>query len=142
MLDFSNKEFVRSFHWSDISCDREMETTEIVLGRTYTKHGKGTATTIVVDCWKVWDPSVKLNKFVYFGGVARQHPNDTKITLKEGLEVAEEKAFTNPDFMFTFQDLVDIDVIVSLMEVYASGVPMEMIRTSEEKNMMELEQAL
>ena len=66
MLDFSNKEFVRSFHWSDISCDREMETTEIVLGRTYTKHGKGTATTVVVDCWKVWDPSVKLNKFVYY----------------------------------------------------------------------------
>ena len=114
-----------------------MKTTEIVMGRTYTKHGKGTATTVVVDCWKVWDPSVKLNKFVYFGGVARQHPNDTKITLKEGLEVAAEKAFTNPDFMFTFQDLVDIDVIVSLMEVYASGVPKEMIRTSEEKYMME-----
>ena len=39
--------------------------------------------------------------------------------------------------MFTFQDLVDIDVIISLMEVYASGVPKEMIRTSEEKYMME-----
>lgn len=133
MLDYSTKEFVRSFHWSDMSDDRELVKTEVVLGRTYYKIGKGTATTVVTDCWKVYDPSVKLFKYVYFGGVARQHPDDTEITLKTGLEIAEEKAFTNPDFIFTFNDFVEISLVVDLMKTYASGIPMQMIRTSEEK---------
>jgi hypothetical protein len=141
MLDFSTKEFVRSFHSSDIKDERYAEKTEVVLGRTITKQGRCTATTVVVDLWKVFDPSVKLYKFVYLGGVARQHPNDTEISLKTGLEAAEEKAFSNPDFKCIFPEILEVADVVALMNFYISCMPIEFIRTKEEKAIMEIEKS-
>lgn len=132
MLDFSIKEFVRSFHYSNLNEDREYSNEEKIFGRTYTKYGKHTATTVVVNLWKVYDPSVKQSKYVYLGGVARQHPNDNVVTLKEGLEIAEEKAFIEPEIMWIYPEQVCIPCMIDMIRNYVWLMPKEFVRTKEE----------
>lgn len=132
MLDYNTKELVRSYHYNTTKEDRYYKKQEVINGRTYDKYGVATVTSMVVDLWKVYDPSVKLNKYVYVGGISRQHPNDTQIDVERGYELAHENAFINPVFKMEFQNMVSTELIVNLMKMYILGLPIEFIRTRQE----------
>jgi hypothetical protein len=82
--------------------------------------------------WKVYDPSVKRSKYVYIGGVSRQHPNDTAVDIEMGYEVAHENAFSNPSFRFEYDEPVETVQVLDMMRLYTYGLPIEFIRTREE----------
>ena len=81
---------------------------------------------------KVYDPSVKSSKYVYLGGVARQHPNDHVITAEEGYEMANLNANLNPTIVLTYDTPADTRTLIQMMELYVMGLPKEFIRTKEE----------
>lgn len=136
MLDYTNKEFVRSFCISDFRHDRTTKANVIINGRHYTKHGTYCATTLVANHWKVFDPSVEQFKHVYLVGVARQHPNDNNIRYSDGVEIAEENAFANPCMMLIFEKALSFEDIENFMWKYLELQPIQFIRTKEEKNCM------
>jgi hypothetical protein len=136
MLDYNTKELIRTYHYNTAKEDRYYVKREVINGRTYDKYGVATVISMVVDLWKVYDPSVKLYKFVYVGGVSRQHPNDSQIDLEVGYELAHENAFVNPVFKMEFNAPIETNLVVTMMENYICGLPIEFIRTREEKNIL------
>ena len=88
MLNYGAKEFVRSYYYSDMKQQRFHVKRDIVNGRLCERFGTHTATTVILNMYKVYDPSVKSSKYVYLGGVARQHPNDHVITAEEEVILA------------------------------------------------------
>ena len=132
MLDFSNKEFVRSFTYSNLKKDRRIAKEEVILGRKYIKEGTMCATTMVCDCWKVYDPSVERFKYVYLAGVARQHPMDIMVKYSDGVEIAHENAMTNPVLTMIYNDPVSFEFVEYMMEAYVSSLPIQMVKTRKE----------
>lgn len=132
MLDFNNKELIHSFVISDLRQDRSHSKREIILGRTYTKFGIACATTMVTDCWKVYDPSVEQYKYVYLSGVARQHPEDINIKYSDGVELAHEMAFANPVMKFVYNKPASYENIELMMWQYIAGLPVEFVKTQKE----------
>lgn len=132
MLDFSNKEFVRSFTYSNLKNDRHVCKDEVILGRKHTKHGIACATTMVCDCWKVYDPSVERFRYVYLAGVARQHPKDILVKYSDGVEIAHEKAMTDPVMKLVFDDPVAFEYIEWMMQQYVNMLPIQLVKTKKE----------
>lgn len=132
MLDYNTKELVRSYHKNTAKDDRLYVKQEIINGRTYDKYGVATVVSMIVDCWKVYDPSVKLFKYVYLGGISRQHPNDPQINIELGYEIAHENAMVNPVLKFEFDNMIDTISVLEMMETYINALPIEFIRTKEE----------
>lgn len=132
MLDYSNKTFVRSFTYSNLKEDRRICKKEVIFGRTYIKHGIMCATTMVCDCWKVFDPSVEQFKYVYLAGVARQHPNDICVKYADGVELAHQNAMMNPVMTLVYDRPVEYEFIEGMMELYVSQLPQQMVRTNKE----------
>ena len=71
----------------------------VVNGRTYYKIGQLQAVTMVGNLYKCYDPNVESFKYMLMVGVAKQHPRDLKITKQEGLEIANEKAYSCPSIV-------------------------------------------
>ena len=132
MLDYSNKEFVRSFTYSNLREDRRTEKREVILGREFVKFGTACATTMVCDCWKVYDSSVKRFKYVYLAGVARQHPTDICVKYADGVSLAHENAMTNPVMTLIYDKPVQFEFIEYMMRCYVSMLPVQFIKTKKE----------
>lgn len=132
MLDFSNKEFVRSFVYSNFKHDRSVCKNVIILGREYCKIGTMCATTMVCDCWKVYDSSVKRFKYVYMAGVARQHPKDINIKYSDGVEIAHKNALDKPVMQLVFDEPIQFEAIECMMGDYISQLPIQMVKTKQE----------
>lgn len=132
MLNYGAKEFVRSYYYSDMKHQRFHVKRDIVNGRLCERFGTHTATTVILNMYKVYDPSVKSSKYVYLGGVARQHPNDHVITAEEGYEMANLNANLNPTIVLTYDTPADTRTLIQMMELYVMGLPKEFIRTKEE----------
>lgn len=132
MLDYSNKEFVRSFTYSNLRKDRRISKQEVILGRTTTKYGTACATTMVTDLWKVWDPSVEQFKYVYLTGMARQHPQDITVKYADGIEIAHENAMINPVMTMVYDKPISFEQVEYMMEIYVSGLPVQFVRTRQE----------
>lgn len=132
MLDFSNKEFVRSFTYSNLREDRRIQKREVILGREYIKYGTACATTMVCDCWKVYDPSVERFKYVYLAGVARQHPSDISVKYADGVEIAHENAMTNPVFTMIYDRPVEFEFVELMMSNYICQLPVQLVKTRQE----------
>lgn len=126
------KELIRTFDWSDYKEDREYETEERVMGRTYVKLGQYTATTLVGNLYKVDDPSEKSFNYLLLVGVARQHPNDRAVTYKEGVETANVNANVSPVITMKLQNPIEWDDFVSIAHVYVASTNMEFVRTADE----------
>lgn len=132
MLDFLNKEFVRSFTYSNFKRDRRTFKDEVILGRVHTKHGIACATTMVCDCWKVYDDSVKQFKYVYLAGIARQHPKDRNIKYQDGVSIAKANAMVDPVFTLIYDKPACFEFIESMLEAYVSQLPIQLVKTKEE----------
>lgn len=137
MLDYSNKEFVRSFTYSNLREDRRTTKREVILGREYTKYGTACATTMVCDCWKVYDTSVKRFKYVYMAGVARQHPSDISVKYADGISIAHENAMVNPVMTMVYDEPVQFEFIEYMMANYVSQLPVQLIKTRKELDYQE-----
>ena len=133
MLDYTNKEFVRSFCVSDFRQIRTFHKNVIINGRHYTKHGTYCATTLVANHWKVYDPSVEQFKHVYLVGVARQHPEDNSIKYADGVEIAAENAMCDPCMTLIFDNPLSYEKIEEFMWSYLVELPLNPILTTEEK---------
>lgn len=132
MLDYSNKEFVRSFTYSNLRNDRRTSKQEVILGRIYTKYGTACATTMVTDLWKVWDPSVEQFKYVYLSGMARQHPEDINVRYADGIEIAHENAMMNPVMTMVYDKPISFEQVEYMMSIYVSGLPVQLVKTKKE----------
>ena len=132
MLDYSSKEFVRSFVYSNLKEDRRIQKREVILGREHIKLGTACATTMVCDCWKVYDSSVERFKYVYLAGVARQHPQDISVKYADGVAIAHENAMVNPVFTMIYDNPVQFEFVEFMMENYISQLPVQFVKTRQE----------
>ena len=135
MLDYSNKEFVKSFCVSDFRQDRETFSNVIINGRKYIKCGTYCATTLVAHHWKVYDESINQFKHVYLVGVARQHPDDANAKYRDGVEIAETNAVLNPCMTLIFDNAIEYDRVEHFMWEYLNEQPIQFIRTYQEKQL-------
>jgi hypothetical protein len=132
MLNYSSKEFVRAYYYSDMKRERFHIKSDIVNGRLCQRFGTHTATSVILNMYKVYDPSVKSSKYVYLGGVARQHPNDHTLNSEEGYEMANLHAQLNPSIILTFDSPADTRTLLHMMEMYVEGLPKQFVRTKQE----------
>ena len=132
MLDYTNKQFIRSFCVSDVRQERMASSNVIINGRNYIKLGKYCATTLVANLFKVYDCSINQFKYVYFVGAAKQHPNDISVKYSDGVEIAAENAMTNPCMVLTFDEPISYEAIEELMWRYISYSPVKYVRTRKE----------
>lgn len=98
-MDFLTKDLVKTFSYSTANNYRNYEKQMVVNGRTYYKIGQLQAVTMVGNLYKCYDPNVESFKYMLMVGVAKQHPRDLKITKQEGLEIANEKAYSCPSIV-------------------------------------------
>ena len=124
---FLTKEFVTSYFYDNCSLDRFVCKPVKYMGRTYNKIGQETASTVVGNIYKVFDPSLKLNKYLMIVGVARQHPNDNVAKRDIGVEIASENAMMSPK-------LISLDEFKEFAKMYISTFNTEFVRTADERN--------
>ena len=130
--DFLQKELVRTFFYNNNSDDRSYEKKVIINGRTYYKECVATATTLVGNLYKVYDSSDERFKYCLIVGMARQHPNDIKITREEGIENANINALTSPSITMEFDHQISWDEFRDLASWYISTFKVQAIKTTEE----------
>lgn len=131
-MNYLRKELVDSFVFSDANTNRELSKEVVINGRPYTKYGTRTATTIVANLYKVWDPSVEQNKYVAIFGSARQHPCDVKINKEEGIEVANTNANANPCMNVVFENKPTVDALANFADAYIASIEPKFIKTRQE----------
>jgi len=133
MLDWSNKELIEIYYYSNINQNRECTKSEIINGRLYDKHGVDCATTVVALLYKVYDPSNKQYRNAILVGIARQNPGDLYLTYDEGIEIATENAMINPIMTIEYPYYrIEPGTIYSLIKSYLIGIPIQFIKTRDE----------
>jgi len=132
MVDWLMKELISVCSYSDINEDRTCTKSVRINGRLYDKHGVDCATTAVALLYKVYDPSIKLNKYAVLIGIARQNPYDTVLNKEIGEEIAMENAMMNPVMQVEFPDEVDEQTLYNLMYSYILGLPTQFVKTRQE----------
>ena len=132
MLDWSMKELVSIYSYSNANEDRKCTKSVRINGRLYEKHGVDCATTVAALLYKVYDPSVKCNKFAVLVGIARQNPYDTVLKEEIGEEIAIENAMMSPVMQVEFPNEVDENTIYCLVRSYILGLPTQFVKTRQE----------
>lgn len=139
-FDMTTKEFVRSYSFNDIYCDRKAERSKVIKGRTVIELGTRVATCFVGNLYRVFEPSVESYKYLLLVGVAQQNPNyDSLVSVEEAEEAAAIKAFTNPVLTYILDEPLSEDSFIDLSLVLRDSKPVVLIKTPEEKNMMFIE---
>lgn len=131
-MNFFRKELVDTFFYTDLNQNREDSKEVVINGRTYIKLGTRTATTVVANLYKVWDPSVKFYKYVALVGVTRQHPCDVKVDKEKGIELANEAANINPSMTITFDHKITYHEFKNFALSYISSLEPKFIKTRQE----------
>ena len=132
MLDWTNKELIDIYHYSDYKTDRWISKQVKIKGRTYDKFGEKCATTVAILEYKVSDPSTNNFKTAFLVGVARQNPYDSVISLNEGYEIATENAMINPQMILVYDSRPSAEVIDYLVETFINSLPIKFVKTKEE----------
>lgn len=130
--DFLQKELVRTFFYDNCHEDREFEKKVIINGRTYYKQCVATVTTLVGNLYKVYDSSDKRFKYCLIVGMARQHPNDSKITREEGIENANINALISPSITMEFDHEIDWEDFRAFASWYIDTFKVQTMKTTEE----------
>lgn len=131
-MDFSQKEIIGIYHYTDVNDNREDAKSVSINGREYLKFGNYTATTVAAIQYKVFNPSVGHSEYITLMGVARQNPGDITLNEELGYELATENAMVNPAAVFKYAKECSEDTIYSLMESYVNGLPKVFIKTRQE----------
>lgn len=127
-----NKELVKVLTYTTATKNREDYVETCIMGRTYYKTGVKQAVTIVCNVYKVFNK--ELNCFDYMGhcGMAKQHPNDTKINKKEGYSIAQTNAYINPFLVMKVNKRFGQKTFNSMMDSYVYDMDLEFIKTRDE----------
>lgn len=130
------KELVCSYDWSDVKDERQMTVSEIINGREVIKLGRYCATSAVADIYELNDcSSDEPFKYLMLIGIARQHPNETSVSRKVGVDIAATNAKVNPIITMKFQTIPCYCFVAGLIENYVECMPKHFVRTAQEKNM-------
>jgi len=132
MIDWSDKELVNIFYYSNVNCDRHATKSVRINGRLYDKHGVDCAITAAALLYKVYDPSINHYKYAILVGIARQNPYDTVIDEETGFEIAIENAMINPVMTIEYNNEVKEDVVYGLLDSYVNGLSVQFIKTKTE----------
>ncbi len=132
MIDVS-KEFVKSFSWTSLTENREVLKPVVIDGRKYYKTGREKAVTFVGNLYKI---DGQMSKYVLYVGMAKQHPDEHNVLVQDGIDIAAENAYTNPMLvMEVFKDF-DYNAFSEMMTTYWEYMPLDMLRTKEEKELL------
>lgn len=132
MIDVS-KEFVKSFSWTSLTENREVLKPVVIDGRKYYKTGREQAVTFVSNLYKI---DGQMSKYVLYVGMAKQHPDEHNVLVQDGIDIAAENAYTNPILvMEVFKDF-DYNAFSEMMTTYWEYMPLDMLRTKEEKELL------
>lgn len=131
-MDFSKKELVGIYYYTNVDENREGVKSVSINGREYLKFGTVVATTAVALQYKVFNPSVEHSEYITLIGVARQNPGDVILNKELGYEMAMENAMINPVMNVKYSRKNDETSIVKLMETYVAGLPESFIKTRQE----------
>lgn len=131
------KELVCSYDWSDVNDERQMTVSEIIDGRKVVKYGRYCSTTAVADIYELKDcPSDEPFKYLMLVGIARQHPNETTVSRKVGVDVASTNAKSQPIISMKLHEVPCYPFVANLIENYVVAcLPAQFVRTAKEKNM-------
>ena len=132
MLDFLRKELINQYVYSNIDEDRNCVKSVRINGRLYDKHGVDCATTAVALKYKVPVYGVKQFKTVIVIGIARQNPCDSIITLNTGIEEATKNALIDPVARIEYHQNPTDNSILLMLQSYVVGLPVQMIKTTDE----------
>ena len=132
MIDVS-KEFVKSFSWTSLTENREVLKPVVIDGCKYYKTGIEQAVTFVGNLYKI---DGQMSKYVLYVGMAKQHPDEHNVLVQDGIDIAAENAYTNPILvMEVFKDF-DYNAFSEMMTTYWEYMPLDMLRTKEEKELL------
>ena len=131
-MDFLRKDFVDSYFYTDFNKNREYSKEVVINGRKHLKFGTYTATTIVANIYKVYDPSVESYKYVALFGISRQHPCDVKVTKEEGIELANIAAHSKPFMTCQFEEKPNYHTFKYMADIYLHSMPKQFIKTKQE----------
>lgn len=133
-MNLSNKikEFVCEYTFSDVNKDRFYSKDVVINGRTYTKYGTATATTVVCLQYKITDPSTNHSEYLTLMGVARQNPGDVAIDERLGYEIATENALMSPVATFVTPTELSRYSAKVFMKNYIDSLPVNFIKTRQE----------
>ena len=132
MLDFLRKKLINQYVYSNIDEDRNCVKSVRINGRLYEKHGVDCATTAVALKYKVPVYGVKQFKTVILVGIARQNPCDSIISINTGTEEAMQNALIDPVIKVEYNQSPTDESIFLLLQSYVVGLPVQMIKTTEE----------
>lgn len=134
-MNLLTKELVNTFSWSKYGVKTAQRV--VINGRKYLKEGVETGAAFVGNVWKVYDPSVKRFKYMLNVGVAKQHPTDINVKKEEGYELANERAFVEPQMTLTFDNNIGELDFVRLCKMYYQSMKTQMVNTKEENLLKE-----
>lgn len=139
-FNMTTKELIRSYSFNDIYCNRNAEHRKVIKGRTIIELGTRIATCFVGNLYKVYEPSVESYKYLLLVGVARQNPDyDSPISVEEAEEAAAINAFTKPILTYVADEPLTDDNFTDLSLVLRETLPVILVKTPEEKNIIFLE---
>ena len=133
-MNLSNKikEFVCEYTFSDTNKDRFYTKDVVINGRTYTKYGTATATTVVCLQYKITDPSTNRSEYLTLMGVARQNPGDNAVNEQLGYEIATENALMSPVATFVTPTEMSRCSAKAFVYNYIKALPVQFIKTRQE----------
>ena len=132
MVDWSMKELMSIYSYSNINDDRKCTKSVRINGRLYDKHGVDCATTAVALEYKVFDPSVKQFKTAILVGIARQNPGDFIVNEEQGIEIATVNAMIEPIMKFEYKNRPNERIIYYILLSYVLGLPVQFVKTASE----------
>lgn len=131
-MKFLNKEFVKSFEWTDIPAFRYHSTEVLINGRKWIKTGKHTATTLIGNLYKLDVPSDEPNKYLLLIGVAKQHPDEISVTKSVGVELACARSYINPQIIMYLDEPIKQAQFNCICETYVNVQPVKFVKTPGE----------
>ena len=113
MLDFLRKELVDTLYVSSIGDDLSTEKRVLINGREHVLEGYKPYAVACALVWKVPVSSSKQFKYAVHIGIAQQNQFRNDAPFREGVILAEEKAYIDPSEMLVL-DEVDIPFIETI----------------------------
>ena len=127
-FDFLTKELIDSFSYTTITKNRNAYTDVVIDGRQYTKYGTLQAVTIVGNLYEDHNGNRILTC-----GIAKQHPCDTKCDKHMAYEVAQARAWSNPDIVInTVPEYFNKFNFSQMMSWYVDAMKLDFIKTRKE----------
>lgn len=130
--DFTNKELISVYSYSDKGENRRMVKHHVYNGRKFTEYGEYGVAAYVGHVYKITEKDTGMTVYCVLIGMARQHPNDYKLNMERAWELAAERAEIDPIMAYKTYTKPGQTNVVEMMKNHNHTNIMEMVRTKEE----------